>query len=661
MRLPHIPVQRGTCIVNGFAGLHPEALVECAPPAPFPLALGVTVNGVRAREAVGACHFERLSYDFRTGEVRRAFTFAVGAVKVAVEVLCFCSRTIPALVPQEITATCDSACQLEIEVGIDPTGVPGRFEARATQASAPIAGAVDGSCRWASLGGMGSCGAAYVSECDEPAAERSLVEGRDVALKTTFKINAQEGRTYRIRQFSAMVPSAAHALPDQQAVRLAAEGMRKGFEDLRKANAESWREIWKARPLLLAADERWQRIADASFFYLHSSVHASSLCSTSLFGLAQWPNYHYYYGHPMWDLETFCIPVLSLTAPDCAESMLEYRSDRLPQARSNAKLWGYRGAQFPWESSMLSGDEASPGGGSAAAFEHHVSIDIALAFLRHAQLKGDRHFTRDVAWPVVREVGEWLESRVVPSDRGYEIRDVNGVAERKQTANNNAYMNMSSAVLLREASLLADHLGEQSPDRWRDIASRLVLPLDEPGQTVVSHDGFRRDEEQGEAPEPLAGIFPVGYQLPADLETSTLRYFLAKKGEGYIGSPMLSALYGVWGARLGDRALSAELFETGFGQFIQEPFMEADEYSDAFKPEHPRVGPFFANLGGFLSGCLYGLGCLSPGFGDPATWVSGPATMPALWDGVEVQRLWVRGNAYTLRVMHGRQAELSRI
>ena len=75
---------------------------------------------------------------------------------------------------------------------------------------------------------------------------------------------------------------------------------------------------------------------------------------------------------------------------------------------------------------------------------------------------------------------------------------------------------------------------------------------------------------------------------------------------------MLSALYGVWAARLGDRDLSSMLFEKGFGEFIQEPFMEVDEYSDSFKPDYPRVGPFFANLGGFLSSCLYGLGRMIP-------------------------------------------------
>ena len=658
-RLPPLPVEPGICVLNGYSGQDPETLVERAAAAPFPVALDVQVGGVRASEALTACHFVKTAYDFRNGELLRVMRFVVGKVAVTVEVLTFCSRTQPSLILQEIAATADADCDLAILVGIDPAGVPGGFAARATGSHPVIGGALDGSLCWASLGELSNLGAAYASECDEARAERSLAEGIDQALQTTYRIGARAGTTYRVRQFSALVPGAAHSAPDQQAVRLAVDAKRKGWEHLREANEACWHDIWKARPVLIGADERWQRIADASFFYLHASVHASSLCSTSLFGLAQWPNYHYYYGHPMWDLETFCVPVLSLTRPDCAEALLRYRSDRLPQARSNAKLWGYKGAQFPWESSLVNGDEASPGSGSAAAFEHHVSLDIALAFARHAQVTGDEHFARKVAWPVVREVVEWLESRVTRSERGYEIRDVNGAAERKQTANNNAFVNMSAATLLHNADMLASSLGEQVPACWREIEQGMVLPLDAKGRHLLSHDAFRRTEEQGEAPEPLAGIFPVGYPLPPEVEKSTLEFYLARKGEGYIGNPMLSALYGVWAARLGDRGLSAELFERGFGDFIQEPFWEADEFSDAFKPDHPRVGPFFANLGGFLSGCLYGLGRITPSFEDPSTWPAGDSVMPALWEGIEVERLYIRGQPSSLRVMHGETPEIA--
>jgi hypothetical protein len=39
--------------------------------------------------------------------------------------------------------------------------------------------------------------------------------------------------------------------------------------------------------------------------------------------------------------------------------------------------------------------------------------------------------------------------------------------------------------------------------------------------------------------------------------------------------------------------------------------------------------------------------------GDPAGWCRRPVTMPQGWDGVHVERLWVRGREATLTAVHG--------
>ena len=186
------------------------------------------MNGVRARDALDACRFKRQSYDFTNGEVHRSFTFTVDRVTVTAEMVAFCSQTLPSLVTQEVTISTDSACELAVQLGIDTTGAPGHFDARATESDGSIGGAVDGSLRWASLGDVASVGAAYVTECDDAQAKCSLLEAKDLPLQTTYQIGAQPGERYRIRQFSTMVPSPAHSVPDQQAVRLATEAKRKG-------------------------------------------------------------------------------------------------------------------------------------------------------------------------------------------------------------------------------------------------------------------------------------------------------------------------------------------------------------------------------------------------------------------------------------------------
>ena len=117
---------------------------------------------------------------------------------------------------------------------------------------------------------------------------------------------------------------------------------------IRAANRAAWSEPWKARITLPGADQRWQAPTDAALFYLFSPTHVASPASTSIFGLATLHDYHYYYGHVMWDIETFVVSVLSLLQPHAAESVLEYRIRSLPSAMSNARLRGRRGVQFQW-------------------------------------------------------------------------------------------------------------------------------------------------------------------------------------------------------------------------------------------------------------------------------------------------------------------------
>jgi hypothetical protein len=58
--------------------------------------------------------------------------------------------------------------------------------------------------------------------------------------------------------------------------------------------------------------------------------------------------------------------------------------------------------------------------------------------------------------------------------------------------------------------------------------------------------------------------------------------------QDYIGSPMLSALYGAWAARAGDRALALKLLDEGYGQFCVGRFLQTLEYRPTAFPSSPR-------------------------------------------------------------------------
>jgi trehalose/maltose hydrolase-like predicted phosphorylase len=646
----HVPHLGGVAVVNGFAGIDGASGAETMARTPYPVAAGLSVDGLELDAARQRARLVRQAYDFATGELHSRFVFEADKARTDVDVTTFCSRTLPTLALQETVVSVDRACDLVLAAGVDDRGVPGTMLRRRTGDDSTIAGQVDGSLAWRSHGDLGTAGAAYCTEFLGPEPERSFDRNELRPLQTRYALRARTGRRYRLRQITALVPDAMHSQPDLQAIRLSHGAAQDGFERIRADNRRAWEAIWQGR-LRIDAPAPWQDLADAAYFYLHASAHPSSPASTSMFGLAYWPDYHYYRGHVMWDVEAFVVPPLILTQPDTARTLLEYRSRRLPSARTNAAMYGRRGAQFPWESSIRNGDEASPNEGAAAAHEHHVSMDVAFAFSQFLHATHDWRWGREHAWPVLSEVAEWVVSRGTETARGFEIHEVNGVAELESPVDNNAFVNMSASVALREAAVLAESLGRTADPAWERIARSVFLAVDRHG-VIRNHDAYRSSEEKGSTPEAPAGLFPLTYDCPPEVERATFEYYLGL-ADDYVGSPMLSAVLGVYAARLGDRERSLELFERGYADFVVQPFSITTEYAPDVFPEQPVAGPFYANLGGFLTSCLYGLAGLRIADGEPETWCARTVTLPSGWEAIEVDRVWARGKEARLTARQG--------
>jgi hypothetical protein len=219
-------------------------------------------------------------------------------------------------------------------------------------------------------------------------------------------------------------------------------------------------------------------------------------------------------------------------------------------------------------------------------------------------------------------------------------------------------VNMAATGVLYEAAAAARRLERPGHGRWEAIAQEMFVPRR--GDVVLNHDKFTPEEDgvTGATPETLAALFPVGYCLDPKAERATIDFYLGRV-EPYLGHPMLSPLLGVYAAWIGDRARSAELFEKGYAEFINEPFTETDEFSRPRNPDKPRVGPFQANIGGFLSSCLFGLTGLRVGANEPSEWARRPVVLPEGWSAIEVENLWIRGRQASLHAAHGAErAEL---
>lgn len=658
LRVREQPLQAGMMIVSGFAGEHPERRIEAAAPAPYPLAGDLALDGVWLSDQPSAVSDLRQAYDFATGELTSTFRFEAAGATAEVVVVTFASRTAPSIVLQEVSVQPDRPCDVAFRAVVETAGVRGCVVRRRTDTPGEAEPVCDGSLLWASEGGLSTCGLALATELLGGETERG-VQTWDATgpIRTDYRVRARSDRPVRLRQMAGVAPSIIHERPDEEAVRRIARARTTGFEHLRECNRAAWADLWRGRIVVHGATAEHQAIIDAAVFYLNCSTHQASPSATSIFGLATWHDYTYYFGHVMWDVDAFCVPPLMLFQPDAARAMLDFRTRGLEAARANARLSGRRGLQFPWEAAPLSGGEASPGGGDGAAHEDHGSLHTARAFGLYADVTGDAAFLNEDAWPVLSGVANWIVSRVTRTDRGFEFLRATGPAEVPEPPDNDAFTLMAAGSVLRRALRAAEQTGRAAPEAWSRVEEGLYLPVRGDG-VIAAHDGFRVSEPKGATPSPLAGLFP--YDHPADERErrSTLEFYLEHWFE-YVGAPMFPALYTTWAAMAGDRDLALKLFEEGYAAYDQGRFHQCLEY----RPDHPdsevKAGPFFANLGGMLMGLMFGLPGIRIDDGDPGAWPHRTVVLPRGWTAIEIGRIWIRGGPMRLVARDGAErAEL---
>ncbi|WP_312145855.1 glycoside hydrolase family 65 protein [Brevundimonas sp.] len=657
LRVREVPLFAGMVLVSGLAGAHPERGIEAAAAAPYPLSGDLAIDGVWMSEQPWAVGDLRQSYDFAKAELHSAFTFRARARSIRVEIVAFASRTAPSIVAQEVRITADGPCDLKFRALVSIAGLPGRIARRRTDTPGEPEPACDGSLLWETADALGQCGLALVTRAPAAAGRQVLAWSDAGPLCTEYDIRLASGRASSFHQLAALVPSALHVRPDEEAVRRVSRAGRTGFDVLRRRNRAAWSEIWEGRIVIVGASERHQALVDAAFYYLNASAHPATPSSTSIFGLATWRDYHYYYGHVMWDVEAFCLPPLILMQPDAARAMLAFRSRGRSAAADNARLSNRQGLQYPWEAAPGTGQEAAPGAGDAAHHEDHVSLHVARAFSLFADATGDQMFLEQEAWPVLSGVADWFVSRVTRTDRGFELLRSMGPAEVPSPPDNDAFTLMAGADVLQRALRVAGQLHRPAPDAWKAVLADLYLPVRADG-VIAAHDDYDRREEKGATPSPLAGLFPYDYPAASSVRRKTLSFYL-KLWPDYVGSPMLPALYCVWATMAGDRDLALKLFEEGFAAYDSPRFHQCLEYRPD-RADGPAAGPFFANLGGMLLGLCFGLTGLVVDDGEPETWSRRPIILPKGWEAVRINRLRVRGRSVCVTARDGAErAELS--
>lgn len=346
------------------------------------------------------------------------------------------------------------------------------------------------------------------------AARLQVAGAEDVQLSTSgfqafptiiAKFHARSRQSVMLEKLVTVFTSRDTEMPVQAAQTKLAELT--GYAAVREAHETAWARQWQDNDVIIEGDSTAQLAIRYNLFQLLSAAPRTdsrvSIPAKTLSGFA-------YRGHIFWDTEIFVLPLLTLTQPELARNLLNYRYHGLAGARRKAEAAGFSGAMYAWESADT-GNETTPTWIPGPKgdliriwcgdIEQHISTDVAYAVYQYWQATDDRDWMQDYGAEMLLDTAVFWGSRVewnAEHDR-YEIRDVIGPDEYHDRIDNNTFTNRMVQWHLQTALEVLDWLQSNYPTRAAQLIQQLGLTRDRLAhwQTVIQKLWILQDSATG--------------------------------------------------------------------------------------------------------------------------------------------------------------------
>lgn len=443
-----------------------------------------------------------------------------------------------------------------------------------------------------------------------------------------FTKELKKGEKFRFALIGSSCTSRDFVHPTAEAERMTVFALRSKLSDIIDGHIEKWDELWQS-DIIIEGNEADQLDVRLALYNLYSFGLEDSRLSIAPMGLSTVTGYN---GHIFWDTELWMFPPLLMLNQSIAKSTIDYRTDRLPKAIQRAKLFGYKGAMYPWESDD-SGEEATPTWCLTGTFEHHITADIGIAFWNYYRVTQDRDWLRNEGYSVIENVANFWASRATKnSDGSYSIINVVGANEFAPNVDDNAFTNGSAKSVLQYAIKAAKVLKITPNPMWSDVASNITLHKFADGVTM-EHSKYDGDIIKQADVNLLA--FPPELITDREQVKRDLDYYEPKIHEN--GPAMGNCILAILHARLGDRTNAYELFKKSYMPNKRPPFgvLSESAFSD---------NPYFATgAGGMLQAVLCGFGGLR--FTDKGI-EQGATMLPKEWSSLTIKGVGPQKQTY---------------
>lgn len=432
-------------------------------------------------------------------------------------------------------------------------------------------------------------------------------------------------------------------------------------------------DYWRGAALGLQGQPRLERAVRFNMFQLLQATGAGghlSLCAKGQTGEG-------YEGHYFWDAEIFGLPLFAFTDAERARDMLRYRCRTLDQSRRNARMLGHRrGALIAWRT--ISGAESSAYFPAGSA-QYHINADVAFALRQYIEATGDDAFLYEHGAELLFETARiWMEvGHFNPRhDGAFTIHGVTGPDEYTALVNNNFYTNAMAAAHLAWAAAVVRRMQEKAPDdwariktgialheeepaRWREAASRMLLPYDKALGIHAQDDAFL-DKPRWDLEGTPAANFPLllhyhplaiyRHQVCKQADVVLAHFLLRDRFER---ADIKRSLHYYEGVTVHDSTLSPAVFgivanQVGETEKAFEYFREAALVDLEDLHGNSGHGLHMASMGGSWM-------CVLMGFAGMRLQADGPAFDPALPQAIEAANLRLRYLGRIIEIAFDRQ------
>jgi len=345
-----------------------------------------------------------------------------------------------------------------------------------------------------------------------------------------LEVDVKEGEELVLEKVASLYTSRDHAISECGLEAHKAIARAGSFKEVMAEHVLAWKHLWRRFDVhLRPADSGFKlnvpMLLRLNMFHLLQTVSPNSIGLDIGVPARGWTG-EAYQGHVFWD-ELFIFPFFSHRMPEISRALLMYRYRRLGEARAAARVAGYQGAMFPWQSGSDGREETRELNLNPRSrrwvpdntyLQRHVGSAVAFNVWQYFQATHDVEFLQFYGAEMILDIARFWSSiaRFNDERERYEIRGVMGPDEfhdgypeaAAPGLDNNAYTNIMAVWVLCRAQEVLDLLPDMrrselsvrlglSPEeiaRWGDISRRMYVPIGDDG-IIRQFEGYENLRE----------------------------------------------------------------------------------------------------------------------------------------------------------------------